>query len=1023
MFAGQSKNRHLLGFDNPMKALMIAVKEMVDNSVEYSEPVLIKDKGEIKLVQIGEFIDKTIVKNGHKIEDGVESSKINNCEVLVYDDKTFKMSFKPASKVHRHKLRDKLFEIETVGGRKVTTTGSHSVFTLKDGKISSFPVKNLKIGNYIIVPRKGIELNNIKNIIDLREEIKRLPKNIKEKLVLHGIANKFNNIPRDWKRFDYIPYLYFEENKLEIPEETLLSVNKGRSKIPVIIKVTKDFMKLLGYYAAEGTCYDKWITFSFGSHEKELIEDTEKCLINVFGENINFNRIFAHPTAITVKVYSEPLSLIFKHILKTGSKSYNKNVPSLVFNVSNNLQKEFLSAYIAGDGYVRHGKITVATVSKELSVGLQYILSLNGIAYSILKKDICEREFPGGYKSKCRESYYLYIYGKTLSDNQYNSPLSRIPLDESGFREILLQLNPLISYNNPHYANYKRYKHFTIDGAISDLDEAIEYRRNGVGLKLKKNISLFKSLLLGDIGVLQIKNIKEVESEHSFVYDFSVPGSEKFVGGRGAIFLHNSLDACQESGILPELTIKIKELSDDRARVSVEDNGPGIVKEQIPRVFGKLLYGSKFYNMRQGRGQQGIGVSAALLYSQLTTGKPAIVISRTAKGKTAHEMHIRINTSKNEPEVIKDEKYEGNFNDHGTYVEMEMEGKYRKGDRSVDEFIKQTAIANPFAKFVYHVNGEKTTYSRIVEELPKPPKQIKPHPQGVEMGVFEKMTKMTKARSIAGFLSADFTRVSPGTAREILKLSKVNPNMKSENLTREEMEKVWRNLQKAKLMKPPMDCLSPIGESVLEKAVKKDLKVEYTAGITRSPDVYRGMPFQIEVCIGYGGNLNPAGTAQVMRFANRVPLLYQSSSCAITKAVQDIAWKSYHVEHSNNNPTGPLVIIVHMASVWIPYTSESKEAIDPYDEIEKEIKLAIQDCARKLKSYLAGKHRRLLEGKRKGLFEKYLPEIANNLSLLSGEKDADIRKYLEKLLSKGVIEESENGESEGEIESAGEESS
>ncbi len=485
----------------------------------------------------------------------------------------------------------------------------------------------------------------------------------------------------------------------------------------------------------------------------------------------------------------------------------------------------------------------------------------------------------------------------------------------------------------------------------------------------------------------------------------------------------NSLDACQEAGILPEVTIKIKELSEDRVRVSVEDNGPGIVKEQLPRVFGKLLYGSKFYKMRQSRGQQGIGVSAALLYSQLTTGKPAIVISRTAKGKTAHEMHIRIDTSKNEPEVIKDEKYEGSFADHGTFVEMEMEGKYRKGERSVDEYVKQTAISNPFAKLVFQVNGDKITYPRIINELPKPPKQIKPHPQGVEMGVFERMSKMTRARNVQGFLVNDFSRMGAGTARQILKLAKVNPNTKPINMPHDELEKVWRNLQKAKLMNPPTDCLSPIGEAILEQAVKKDLEVEFTAAITRKPSVYRGMPFQIECAIGWGGKLDPAGQAQVIRFANRVPLLYQASSCAITKSIQDIAWRTYHVEHQNNLPTGPIAIVVHMISVWIPYTSESKEAIDPYDEITKEIKLAIQDCARKLKSYLAGQHRRQLESKRMGLFEKYLPEIAVNLALLSKEKEADVKKDLEKLLKKGVIDESENGETEGEIKSDGEEAS
>jgi DNA topoisomerase-6 subunit B len=241
-------------------------------------------------------------------------------------------------------------------------------------------------------------------------------------------------------------------------------------------------------------------------------------------------------------------------------------------------------------------------------------------------------------------------------------------------------------------------------------------------------------------------------------------------------------------------------------------------------------------------------------------------------------------------------------------------------------------------------------------------------------------------------------------------------------LSREELEKVWRNLQKAKLMNPPTDCLSPIGEDVLEKAIKKDTGAEFASAITRKPAVYRGMPFQVEVCIGYGGKLDPNGSAQIMRFANRVPLLYQGSSCAITKAVQDIAWKSYHIEHQNNNPSGPLVIAVHMASVWIPYTSESKEAIDPYEEVEKEIKLAIQDCARKLKTYLAGQRRRQMESKRMGLFEKYIPEIANNLSLLSGEKDADVRKHLENLLKKGVIDESESNESEGQAKTNGEES-
>ncbi|MBI2141628.1 hypothetical protein HYU16_04380, partial [Candidatus Woesearchaeota archaeon] len=147
------KNRHLLGFDNKRKSLLTAVKEAVDNSVEYNEPVLIRKNGEVQLVKIGEFIDKVIEENNPFMEDGAESAKIGGCEVLVYDDKNFKMSFKPASKVHRHVLRDKLFEIETVGGRKVNVTGSHSVFALKNSKVRAFPVKELQEGDNIVVPR------------------------------------------------------------------------------------------------------------------------------------------------------------------------------------------------------------------------------------------------------------------------------------------------------------------------------------------------------------------------------------------------------------------------------------------------------------------------------------------------------------------------------------------------------------------------------------------------------------------------------------------------------------------------------------------------------------------------------------------------------------------------------------------------------------------------------------------------------------------------------------------------------
>lgn len=471
----------------------------------------------------------------------------------------------------------------------------------------------------------------------------------------------------------------------------------------------------------------------------------------------------------------------------------------------------------------------------------------------------------------------------------------------------------------------------------------------------------------------------------------------------------NSLDACEDAGILPEIKVKIDQKGEDRFKVSVQDNGPGIIKEKIPRVFGKLLYGSKFFHNRQQRGQQGIGISASVLYSQLTTGKPVIIRSRISRNKPVHEFHLRIDTVKNEPHIIKDVKYEGKFPDNGIYVQMEIEGTFKRGKRSVDEYIKQTALANPCAKIIYqNPYKEKFIYQRVSNKLPKKAKSIKPHPYGVELGVFERMAKTTRARTIAGFMNTDFSRVSLETAKKICKLSKVNPSVSPKSLGHVELERVWRNLQRTKLMKPPLDCLSPIGSAVLEKAVLKEFNCEFITSITRPPSVYRGNPFGIEVCMGYGGKLSVDRNAEIVRIANRVPLIYEASSCAITKAIKQIDWKHYKIDHNNNTPIGPFILIVHMYSTWIPYTSEGKEAIDAYPVILKEIKLAIQDCARKMARFLAGKRKRHLEKQRRSLFEKYIPELALDLEKLSGVKKEKIINGLEKIIKKPYI--TENGE-------------
>ena len=223
----------------------------------------------------------------------------------------------------------------------------------------------------------------------------------------------------------------------------------------------------------------------------------------------------------------------------------------------------------------------------------------------------------------------------------------------------------------------------------------------------------------------------------------------------------NSLDACTEMKALPEIRVEMQQISENRFNVIVEDNGPGIVRQQIPNIFGKLLYGSKFHTLKQNRGQQGIGISAAVLYSQLTTGKSTKIYSRISPKKHSHYFELQIDTKKNEPNIIKDVEIEWS-KDHGTKIEIEIEGRYLKGKQSVDEYIKQTAIVNPHATFVYiNPEKEKLVYERVTEELPIETREIKPHPYGIELGHLIKMLQDTRANILAGFLQSDFSRIGP----------------------------------------------------------------------------------------------------------------------------------------------------------------------------------------------------------------------------------------------------------------------
>jgi DNA topoisomerase-6 subunit B len=532
----------------------------------------------------------------------------------------------------------------------------------------------------------------------------------------------------------------------------------------------------------------------------------------------------------------------------------------------------------------------------------------------------------------------------------------------------------------------------------------------------------------------------------------------------------NSLDACEEAGILPDITVIIEDLQPDRPaaakssryRISVVDNGPGIVRKQVENVFGRLLFGSKFHRLKMSRGQQGIGISAAGMYGLITTGKPMMIQTRPSANKPAHHIELAMNTKTNRAEVTVDEETDDfplprfktlsptireladtgellNQRDYptGTSVSIELEGKYQRGRGSVDEFLELTAIANPHARFTFirptRVTadeddipltkarasepeapdaaaapapaitkdlGDLVIFPRGVAELPPETKEIQPHPKGIELGTLLQMLKdyeaVNKTGTLYNFLQEQFCRVSHQTAGAFCERIKVTTRTKVSDIEPPQAEALYKEFQDAKLAPPPTDCLAPIGVRQLLAGLLKGVRAEFYAASSREPEVYRGRPFQIEAAIAFGGDLPSEDTGRVIRFANRVPLLFQQAACSSFKSVAETNWRNYDLQQPRGAaPVGPLVIMIHMASVWVPFTSESKEAIADYDEIRKEMKLALMECGRKLGTYLKKRAKMKREGERRDVFQKYIGEIAKACNAITGE---DAKKIYEALL-------------------------
>ncbi|MHC3437333.1 DNA topoisomerase VI subunit B [Natrialbaceae archaeon A-gly3] len=679
-------------------------------------------------------------------------------------------------------------------------------------------------------------------------------------------------------------------------------------------------------------------------------------------------------------------------------------------------------------------------------------------------------------------------------------------------------------------------------------------------------------------------------------------------GARGLVTavkeaVDNALDAAEEAGILPDIYVEIQE-EGDYYRLIVEDNGPGLTKESLPKVFGKLLYGSRFHKREQARGQQGIGISAAVLYSQLTSGKPAKITSRTQGSEDAQYFELIVDTDTNEPEISVEETTTWD-RPHGTRIELEMEANMR-ARQQLHDYVKHTAVVNPHARLELREPNAHFKFERATDELPEETEEIRPHPHGVELGTVMKMLAATDSHTISGFLQEEFTRVGKKTADSVIDafrdrhygremawtppedgleaaVSAATANKGAEataafaeavanacadrdrlahhelrdivesageevteeygttfgetvrenaleaawavviddqedeeseesrlvsdlygladeatstrkddavvhafaerlsgtfededdrrhRLTRDRLrefvdraadlteeyddvtfgdtarenvtEAIWDvmvtvpddpplvrelvdsrdasselvdGMRASDIMAPPTRCLSPISAELIEAGLRKEFDADFFAAATRDAGVHGGDPFVVEAGIAYGGDLEAEGSADVLRFANRVPLVYQRGACATTDVVKNIGWRNYGLDQPGGSglPKGPAVIMVHVASTNVPFTSESKDAVANVPEIEDEIELAIREAARELKSYL--KKRRSMQKRRKkqSVLGKILPEMATKVAEVTGRPEPNIDDAIARIMNNVLVERQleENGDS------------
>ena len=467
--------------------------------------------------------------------------------------------------------------------------------------------------------------------------------------------------------------------------------------------------------------------------------------------------------------------------------------------------------------------------------------------------------------------------------------------------------------------------------------------------------------------------------------------------------MDNSLDACEDHGILPEINISIEKLgagtmkNTDRLRIVVDDNGPGITENDISKVFGEYLASSKFGRGRCSRGQQGIGISAATTWALQTTATPVRVITKTKDQRKAVTCSIEVDL-KNNKGITRDRQTIDWNRPNGTSVEFIMEGRVQlNGEAGLLSYLRGNVLVNPHMTLNYTLpEVGSVTYERVTKDVPHVPEATEPHPHTMKLGEFLAHARLFGRTKLQTWLKTGFSRMSDKVIVDMFKAQNLPRGLLdkgTESISDEQLKAVYAAVQATQLMAPSTQSVVSIGEDAMSLSVERLGAIDFFAVATRKPTICDFKPIQVEVAIAriHGGGIDSDEPVQVLRFANRVPLQFDKAACAIVKAITTVNWRSYGLRQPKDAlPTGPYILAVSIVSPFIKFKNASKETIDASDELVEEIRRALMQAGQRLSRHLSRETKAAdLEEKIQHI-EKFGPVLVDTLVRIT--KSAEKRK-------------------------------